>query len=240
MYFPENVLYYTALKTFKGKTGIFMEVEKINPNPLEGLKEQFLRMQSPTAFGSIRRFDDTAFMNVPPEMARRDAAFIQMEKIIYASGFSDSCRARRTLYSNMILRLKMIVKKSSFIRKAQIMEERDLDGAQTLELMQLILRYFLVLDEMADSQSAEDEGVSPLDVLLSQSEQGHSSSPLESDFYRSECSLFQSIKETLHSIEPIFSAMQSRRRKMFSKGDSERYEKAYDYYMEYYSVPENH
>ena len=39
-----------------------MEVEKTNPNPLEGLKEQFLRMQSPSAFGSIRRFDDTSFM----------------------------------------------------------------------------------------------------------------------------------------------------------------------------------
>jgi hypothetical protein len=216
-----------------------MEVEKTNPNPLEGLKEQFLRMQSPSAFGSIRRFDDTSFMNVPPEMARRDAAFIQMEKIIYDSFFSDSCKARRRLYSNMISRLKMIVKKTSFIRKAQILEKRDLEGGEVLELMQLILRYFLVLDEMADSQSAEDEGVSPLDVLLSQSEQEQRSSSLESDFYRSECSLFQSIKKTLHSIEPIFSAMQSRRRKMLSKGDSLRYEKAYVYYMEYYASAEN-
>ena len=85
---------------------MFMEVEKINPNPLEGLKEQFLRMQSPSAFGSIRRFDDTSFMNVPPEMARRDAAFIQLEKIIYGSGFPDSCRERRVFYSNMIRKYK--------------------------------------------------------------------------------------------------------------------------------------
>lgn len=217
-----------------------MEVEKINPNPLEGLKEQFLRMQSPSAFGSIRRFDDTSFMNVPPEMARRDAAFIQLEKIIYGSGFPDSCRERRVFYSNMILRLKMIVRKTSFIRKAQILEKRDLEGGEMLELMQLILRYFLVLDEMADSQSAEDEGISPLDVLLSHSDREPCSSTLESDFYKSECSLFQSIKKTLHSIAPIFTAMQSRRRKRFAKGDSLRYERAYDFYMEYYSVPENH
>lgn len=240
MYFPESAVYYKAFNRNKPENRTFMEREKINLNPLEGLKEQFLRMQSPSAFGAIRRFDDTAFMNVPPEMARRDAAFLQMERIFFLTKFSDSCRERRHLYSNMILRLKMIVKKTAFIRKAQIMEKRELEGEELSELLRLVLRYFRVLDELADSQSAEDEGLSPLDALLSQTELEQSSSGLETDFYRSEYLLFQSIKKVLRSIEHVYSAMQFRRRKMFSKGDSERYEKAYEYYTEYYSVLENH
>lgn len=217
-----------------------MNGKKKNSNPLEDLKEQFLRLQSPSAFGAIKRFDGTAFMNVPPEMARRDAAFIQMEKLFYESEFSPSCNARRHLYSNIIARLKMIEKKSAFILKAQHMESLDLDGELLLVLAQLVLRYFRVLDEMADSQAAEDEEVSPLDVLLSQLQEDQSASTLEKDFHNSEYSLYLSIKQTLRSIVPIYTAMQSRRRGMFSRGDSERYEKAFAYYTEYYSVIENH
>ena len=45
----------------------FMKNKKKNGNSMETLKRQFMRMQSPSAFGAARRFDSASFMNVPPK-----------------------------------------------------------------------------------------------------------------------------------------------------------------------------
>jgi hypothetical protein len=64
LHFEKKVLYYGTLFF---KTGDFMKNKKKNGNSMETLKRQFMRMQSPSAFGAARRFDSASFMNVPPK-----------------------------------------------------------------------------------------------------------------------------------------------------------------------------
>ena len=117
------------IRLYFSKQGIFMKNKKKNGNSMETLKRQFMRMQSPSAFGAVRRFDSASFMNVPPEMARRDAAYDQLSSLFLSRSFdSMSTAERRELYSRIIDRLTMTVEKTEFIQSADILEKRHLEG----------------------------------------------------------------------------------------------------------------
>ncbi|MCI6288635.1 MAG: hypothetical protein MR727_07865 [Lentisphaeria bacterium] len=215
-----------------------MKNKKKNGNSMETLKRQFMRMQSPSAFGAVRRFDSASFMNVPPEMARRDAAYDQLSSLFLSRSFdSMSTAERRELYSRIIDRLTMTVEKTEFIQSADILEKRHLEGAELLMFLRLVLKYFASLDAMAESQSAAEDFPALKKLLNTVLDNTFVS--LNSTFHSSEAELFEAVQNALRSAQPLLDASREKRRKQFSKSDSERYERSYAAFTDYYADPQN-
>ena len=169
-------------------------------------------------------------------MARRDAAYDQLSSLFLARAFdSMSTAERRELYSRIIARLTMTVEKTEFIQSADHMEKRHLEGAELLMFLRLVLKYFAALDAMAESQSAAED-YPALKKLLNTDNTFLS---LNSTFHSSEAELFEAVQNALRSAQPLLDASCEKRRKQFSKSDSERYERSYAAFTDYYADPKN-
>ena len=115
-------------------------------------KRLFMRMKSPTAFGSARRFDSASFMNVPPEMARRDAAYHCFSAFFRNADLSRKKRAERCLIYDRILKLLAVIEeKSEFILNSDIIEKRNLENADSLAFVRLLRKYFTILSNLASA-----------------------------------------------------------------------------------------
>ena len=209
-----------------------------NSDSIANQKRLFMRMKSPTAFGSARRFDSASFMNVPPEMARRDAAYQCFSAFFRSSDFSRKKRAERCLIYERILKLLAVIEeKSEFILNADTIEKRNLENADSLAFVRLLQKYFIMLNNLAAAQRDP----------APQGQTGKQASLVTGEFFerldpilqQNEEVLTAAVKALLEENRDLLLAQQAQRCKLFSKSDSERYERAYALYADYYNNLEN-
>ena len=212
-----------------------MKGKKKNTSTRDDQKRIFLRMKSPSAFGAAKRFDSTSFMNVPPEMARRDAAYVQFARFFRTLDLStESVSSRRDIYARVLRILVMIEEKSEFILNADTIEKRNLENSGNLGFIRMLQKYFTMLGSAAaalpDPQEKQSAGPLPSAEL---------SGRIDSALTAFETVLSASIRLLLDQAAPVLSAQRAQRCKNFSKSDSERYEKSFALYSEYYAGLKN-
>ena len=211
---------------------------KKNTDSKTNQKRLFMRMKSPSAFGAARRFDSASFMNVPPEMARRDAAYQCFSAFFRGSDFSRKKRDERcSIYERILKLLAVIEEKSEFILNADIIEKRNLENADSLAFVRLLQKYFIMLDNLASAQrdpAAQGQTEKPTSLVT-----GDFFARLDPILQQNEAVLTAAVKALLEENRDLLLSQQAQRCKHFSKSDSERYERAYALYADYYNNLEN-
>jgi len=202
-------------------------------------KRLFLRMKSPSAFGSARRFDSASFMNVPPEMARRDAAYICFSAYFRGCDLSGKNPAERSQVYDRILKLFSVIEdKSEFLLNSDVVEKRNLENAESLAFIRLLRKYITILSNLAAVQ---------ISVRPAVNSSGNTDSLVAGSFFdglnprlrQYEDSLIKSVRDLLNEKHDLLLAQKEQRSKHFSKSDSERYERAFALYMDFYADLKN-
>ena len=205
-----------------------------NLDSITNQKRLFLRMRSPSAFGSARRYDSASFMNVPPEMARRDAAYQCFSAFFRSCDLAHKNRSERGLIYERILKLlSMIEEKSEFILNADTIEKRDMENADSLAFVRLLQKYFNILNNLVEAQKDDS----------AHTQTGQQISLVDGEFFdrldpilqQNEEILIAAVKALLEENRELLLTQKAQRCKHFSKSDSERYERAYAMYAEYYT-----
>ena len=208
----------------------------------ETQKRLFLRMKSPSAFGAAKRFDSVSFMNVPPEMARRDAAYSCFAAFFRTCDLSGKKAPERNLiYCKILKLLSMTEEKTEFILNADIIEKRNLETVDNLDFIRLLQNYFSVLfhfsascpetqDQETDQETDQEHFPMPSGTLMESILRQYSDS-----FPECEKSMISAVRKLVEQTYPLLAAEKEQRCKLFSKSDSERYERAYTFYRDYYA-----
>ena len=216
-----------------------MKVRKKTTNSKTDQKRLFLRMKSPSAFGSARRFDSASFMNVPPEMARRDAAYMCFSAYFRGCDLSGKNPAERSLVYDRILKLfQLIEEKSEFLLNSDVVEKRNLENAESLAFIRLLKKYITILSNLAAVQiSGRPAGNSSgtADSLVA----GSFFDGLNPRLRQYEDFMIGSVRDLLNQKHDLLLAQKEQRSKHFSKSDSERYERAFAVYMDFYADLKN-
>lgn len=206
-----------------------MKNMKENSGLLEKVKRKFMRMKSPMEFGGSRRFNSLTVMNIPPEMAHRDAAYEQMEALFKNSSFEASSENREKLYARINELLEIALAKTELIHNASSTEKWHLGSGEMLLYLSLIQKNLAVLEEIATSQCIIRQNSSTFEEML-----GNPSAaaflPLEKTLFTTEVALYSAIKAALAAASQQLLLFQAQRRKQFSRSDSERYEQAHTEY----------
>ena len=209
---------------------------KKNTDPKADQKRLFMRMRSPSAFGAARRFDSASFMNVPPEMARRDAAYVCFSKYFQSCDLKGkTAEDRVALYARILKLFDLIEAKSEFILNSDMIEKRNLENAESLAFVRLVKTYFITLQSLACAQTGELVPKRAEESLVS----GRFYDRLNPQLFRHEKALIDVVRKLLLEKREMLQAQMAQRCKHFSKSDSERYERAYALYAEYYTDLEN-
>ena len=171
-------------------------------------------------------------------MARRDAAYHCFSAFFRNADLSRKKRAERGLIYDRILKLLAVIEeKSEFILNSDIIEKRNLENADSLAFVRLLRKYFTILSNLAsacneDAAKAQTEKSASLVT-------GEFFERLEPIFQQNEEVLTAAVKTLLTEKHELLQSQQAQRCKLFSKSDSERYERAYALYAEYYANLEN-
>ncbi len=213
-----------------------MKSMKINAGLLEKVKRKFLRMKSPLEFGGgTHRFNTLSVMNIPPEMAHRDAAYEQLELLFNGSRFDSSSENREKFYTRLNELLEIALEKTEFIHNASSSQKCQLGSEEMLLYLRLMQKNLVALQEIAASQSLIRQNSSTFEEML-ENPSAAAFLPLEKTLFTTEVSLYSAVKETLSAVSRQLSVFQSQRRKqMFTKSDSERYATAHEEYTRLYS-----
>jgi hypothetical protein len=221
------------------KKGTGMKVRKKTTNSKTDQKRLFLRMKSPSAFGSARRFDSASFMNVPPEMARRDAAYMCFSAYFRTCDLSGKNPVERTMVYDRILQLfRLIEDKSEFLLNSDVVEKRNLENAESLAFIRLLQKYIMILSNLAAAQIVPPRpGKFPANAesLVA----GSFFDGLNPRLRQYEDSMIESVRNLLNEKHDLLLAQKEQRSKHFSKSDSERYERAFALYMDFYADLKN-
>ena len=125
----------------------------------ENQKKLFMRIKSPSAFGAVCRFDSVSFMNVPPEMARCDAALSCLFDFFQCDDFPrQSAEARNLGYQRILKLLAVIEDRAEFIRNAVITEKGKLEKIEGMTFVRLLRNNFLILSSIAQIQLEVSRG----------------------------------------------------------------------------------
>ena len=216
-----------------------MKARKKTSNLKTDQKRLFLRMKSPSAFGSARRFDSASFMNVPPEMARRDAAYMCFSSYFRGCDLSGKTPVERSLVYDRILKLFIVIEeKSEFLLNSDVVEKRNLENAESLAFIRLLQKYITILSNLAAAQIAGRPPVNfsgNADSLVS----GSFFDGLNPQLRQYENAMIESVRDLLNQKHDLLLAQKEQRSKLFSKSDSERYERAFSVYMDFYADLKN-
>ncbi len=207
-----------------------------NSGLLEKVKRKFLRMKSPLEFGGGgHRFNSLSVMNIPPEMAHRDAAYEQVEILFASSRFDSASETREKLYARLNELVGIALEKTEFIHNASSSQKCQLGSEEMLLYLRLVQKNLVALQEIASSQTLIRQNTSTFEEML-----GNPSAaallPLEKTLFTTEVSLYSAVKEALAAVSRELVQFQTQRRKqMFTKSDSERYATAHEEYTRLYA-----
>ena len=118
-----------------------------------------------------------------------------------------------------------------------MIEKRNLEHAGTLAYIRLLRKYFRLLNDLTSAQM-ESGGIAA-DGASADELSGDFSPRMEPQLRQFEATLTAAVRELLERNHDLLLAQKEQRRKGFSKSDSERYERAFALYAEYYANLEN-
>lgn len=134
-----------------------MKYQKNKSGMIDKVKRSFLRMTSPFEFGASRKSDSLAFMNFPPEMAQRDAAYCCALKLLKVNMFSHTDEERRGIYSLAEALIGISLEKAEKIYRAGRNERRPLEYLEMIRFMTLVRNLLGTLSDLADYQYYIDQ-----------------------------------------------------------------------------------
>lgn len=207
-----------------------MKYQKNKSGMIDKVKRSFLRMTSPFEFGASRKSDSLAFMNFPPEMAQRDAAYCCALKLLKVNMFSHTDEERRGIYSLAEALIGISLEKAEKIYRASRNERRPLEYLEMIRFMTLVRNLLGTLSDLADYQ-----------YYIDQSEDGiagffgnkviNNFKISDGTFSNSEIGIYNLLIGMLDDAESTILASQAQTRKLLTKSEMERYEKAYAAYL---------
>lgn len=208
-----------------------MKEQKQKGGMLDKMKRSFLRMTSPFEFGGSKKSDSLAFINIAPEMARRDGAYACAVKLLKVNLFANSDQERRTLYSFAETLVASSLEKAKWIYQAAVNERKPLECGEMINYLDLIRHLLGTLEDLSDYQylidRSESSGVSFFGNKVVNNL--HLSDGI---FSNSEIGIYNFLISVLDDAEPTIASCQSQGKKLLSKSESERYEKAYAAFLE--------
>ncbi len=171
-------------------------------------------------------------------MARRDAAYQCFSAFFRSCDLGKKTKSERCrIYGRILQLLAMIEEKSEFILNSDVIEKRNLENADSLAFVRLLQKYFTVLNNLAGAQL--DGAASGQTEKTASLVTGEFFERLNPILQQNEDLLTAGVKSLLEENRDLLLQRMTQRRKHFSKSDSERYERAYALYAEYYANLEN-
>ena len=207
-----------------------MKYQKNKTGMIDKVKRSFLRMTSPFEFGGSGRTSSLAFMNVPPEMARRDAAYHSAVKLLTINLFALPDAERKGIYALGGFLFGVALDKAEFICRAGRSERKALEHAEMIQFFSLARNLLGTLGDLADYQHCIDRSESGIasffgNKFISGFKAG------DSAFSNSEITIYNLLTGMFSDAESAISAVRSQERRQLSKSEMERYEKAYEIYL---------
>ncbi|MBR2365279.1 MAG: hypothetical protein IKA79_08755 [Lentisphaeria bacterium] len=191
-------------------------------------KRSFLRMVSPDEFGSAatKHQDSPALVNLPPELARRDAAYLRAVELIQTAFSSPDEHKRRMVYLLAESFLEFAVNRTeqlyqisgSFTLKEPL---EDLNFLKYLRLLRQMVGTLGDLTEFQQFVNGGDVQIAEILALLG-IPSGNTSS-----FASSEVAIYNFLKLLLAKSVGPFEINRSRTRNMLSKSSLERYDRCF-------------
>ena len=208
-----------SVKYQKNKTGM-----------IDKVKRSFLRMTSPFEFGSSRRSGSLASINFPPEMAQRDAAYFCALKLLRVNLFACSDEERRNIYSLAEMLIGISLEKAERIHRAGQNERRSLEYPEMIQFVTLVRNLLGTLSDLADYQYYIDRSEDGMANFFGNKVISNFKIS-DGTFSNSEIGIYNLLVGMLDDAESTVLASQAQTRKLLTKTEMERYEKAYASYL---------
>ena len=206
-----------------------MKYQKSKTGMIDKVKRSFLRMTSPFEFGGSRRSDSLASINLPPEMAQRDAAYRCALKLLKVNLFSLSDEERRETYSLAGALIGIALEKAEKIYRTARNERRPLEYPEMIKFTALVKNLLGTLCDLADYQHYIDQSEDGMASFFG-SKVINNFKISDGTFSNSEIGIYNLLIGMLDDAESTVSASQSQARKLLTKIEIGRYEKAYAVY----------
>ncbi len=207
-----------------------MKYQKNKTGMIDKVKRSFLRMTSPFEFGGSRRSGSLASINFPPEMAQRDAAYCCALKLLRVNLFSHSDEERRGIYSLAAALIGISLEKAESIYKAARNERRTLEYAEMIRFAVLVKNLLGTLRDLADYQYFIDQTENGMTAFFGNTLINNFKIS-DGTFSNSEIGIYNLLIGMLDDAESTVLASQTQTRKLLTKSEMERYEKAYAAYL---------
>ena len=203
---------------------------------MDKAKRSFLRMVSPDEYGSpsSKHRGSPALVNVPPELARRDAAYLRAVELIKTAFSARDEEKRRMIYLLAEALLEFAVNRTEQIYQASgsVKGKAPLEGLNFLKYLRLLRQMTGTLGDLAEFQLFVDGKDEQISQILSLLEISHGNG---GSFSSSEVAIYHFLKQLLAKSVGPFEINRARMRKTFSKSDLERYDRAFEAAKEFCS-----
>ncbi len=203
---------------------------------LEKVKRNFMRMTSPTEFGSgDKSFGSVLTMNIPPDLARADAAFARASELLRNRPPDLPDEERPELYSSVLELLDDVERLLSKCAMAVEGSTLDFDVSLYLEMERFVKRIVRLLHQVSLQQKVLDfESKIFIPPYFGAAFQTAFS---EADPIFSGCELnsYRFLRGCLDAAEPGIQKLRDHQKRFFSRSDQDRYSRAYEEYSRYYA-----
>ena len=207
-----------------------MKYQKNKTGMIDKVKRSFLRMTSPFEFGTSRRSGSLASINFPPEMAQRDAAYTCALKLLRVNIFSRTDEERRNIYSLAEMLIGISLEKANCIHRAALNERRKLEYPEMIKFISLVRNLLGTLGDLADYQHYIDQSEDDMAAFFG-SKVVSNFKISDGTFSNSEIGIYNLLIGMLDDAESTVQFSQTQTRKLLTKTEMERYEKAYAAYL---------
>ena len=195
---------------------------------MDKAKRSFLRMVSPDEFGSAasKHRNSPALVNVPPEIARRDAAYLRAVELVKTAFSAPDEHKRRMIYLLAESLLEFAVNRTEKLYQisGSLTAKEPLEDLNFLKYLRLLRQMVGTLGDLTEFQQfvkGEDVQIAEILALLG-IPSGNTSS-----FSSSEVAIYHFLKLLLAKSVGPFEINRARTRNMLSKSAVERYDRSF-------------
>lgn len=203
---------------------------------LEKVKRNFMRMTSPTEFGSGgKAFGSVLTMNIPPDLARADAAFERASELLRSRPPDLPDEERPELYAAVLELLDDVERLLSKCAMAVEGSKLDFDVSLYLEMERFVKRIVRLLHQVSLQQKVLDfESKIFIPPYFGSAFQTAFS---EADPIFSACELnaYRFLRGCLDAAEPGIHKLRDHQKRFLSRSELDRYVRAYEEYSRHYA-----
>lgn len=214
-----------------------MAEAKSGNNLLEKVKRNFMRMTSPTEFGSGgKAFGSVLTMNIPPDLARADAAFERASQLLRMRPPDMPDEERPDLYRavlDLLDEVERLLSKCAFAAEGS---KLDFDVSLYLEMERFVKRLVRLLEQVSIQQKVLDFEskifIPPYFGVAFQ----NAFSEADPIFSVCEINVYRFLRECMDAAEPGIHKLRDHQKRFLSRNELDRYNRAYEEYARHYST----